>query len=236
MGSLNRRDPRSQQGRPERDSPRVAFLAPYLSGSRSTCPSSSTASSSSTEEGPGCVSPGAHEAPNDPKQAGEGSEEAHDPCASLHSYLRKPPMMGPKTGPRNGAALNIALAFPRWEARNMSTIARPHSSGAMSRTRRQKKRRIISVQGFYLRTSAAGGEGRQRSVCPDEQRLAEKLNSLRKAAPTAAGRWRNPGRRDTPRMVTSLADVRPMRICIAPPVYAEDTRVTARVATATKPW
>ncbi|KAG7419218.1 hypothetical protein Forpe1208_v003536 [Fusarium oxysporum f. sp. rapae] len=37
----------------------------------------------------------------------------------------KPPQIGPKTGPRNGAAAKMAIAKPRWDAGNMSAMAPP---------------------------------------------------------------------------------------------------------------
>ena len=77
-------------------------------------------------------------------------EAARKPSTHLQPafILRNPPMIGPRAGPKKGAAAYKLSAKPRWRAVNKSDIVPPAFVNGADPNAPAKKRRITSDQIF----------------------------------------------------------------------------------------
>jgi hypothetical protein len=74
------------------------------------------------------------------------------PCTHRHPTFSetKPPMIGPRMGPRNGATLYSVRARPRWVGANMSARTPPELTMGEPPKVPVRKRKTIRVAMFWL--------------------------------------------------------------------------------------
>jgi hypothetical protein len=76
---------------------------------------------------------------------------ARNPKTHRHPFVipKKPPIIGPRTGPRKGAEAKRLIAMPRCLAGNMSAITPPALVRGDDPNDPARKRRIMRVHAFF---------------------------------------------------------------------------------------